>query len=572
MAETQNQNPNSIPNWNNWDITQEVIKLAEKIKDEVIKEIYLWEIEKISNQKWNIENQIQKNTKEELEKLKKEIEAELLNSWELFLEKMKILNFLEKNSDILKWSLFDTEKKEINENDLEKISWKLAYIWFDNLKEIFSLKDKPEEMVKKINELNNKYNEEKKTPRLFTDLKETLTEIFPFVQQNITKVEIWKIWINEKDIEKIKSKLNNENQIKELNIQLLLFEKLENNALKQELQSFWKDIIQNLDDKEKHQKNIQEFLNKLKNAELPYKQKLIMYSIIYNLSTIFGYTNEAEKIAKNKGSFETEIKTKYNEIKQNNKDYLRQTYWENSNDDNLTQWLPNIYEIAGVVDFYNQDHKPEDKKENKSDSEKTNNLKSMWIPINENWEIDMKKWEKIKIWENKTATLELTSTWDFFITNQLWYNFKYTNINSNKEESPKISQDEMSNFYEITRQMNILDRAWFWYFWDNFRVMMDLISVNSRNTWLWAINIQEWVWYQNDFLSEEELKNVFTIFNKMGLVDNPNNYHKPEVMSKTTFTQKIQEIREKTEPNVFFDIDWNITNQKSFKLFIPSVI
>jgi len=196
----------------------------------------------------------------------------------------------------------------------------------------------------------------------------------------------------------------------------------------------------------------------------------------------------------------------------------------------------------------------------------------MWIPINENWEIDMKKWEKIKIWENKTATLELTSTWDFFITNQLWYNFKYTNINSNKEESPKISQDEMSNFYEITRQMNILDRAWFWYFWDNFRVMMDLISVNSRNTWLWAINIQEWVWYQNDFLSEEELKNVFTIFNKMGLVDNPNNYHKPEVMSKTTFTQKIQEIREKTEPNVFFDIDWNITNQKSFKLFIPSVI
>gem|GEM_PF-2094805 len=41
----------------------------------------------------------------------------------------------------------------------------------------------------------------------------------------------------------------------------------------------------------------------------------------------------------------------------------------------------------------------------------------------------------------------------------------------------------------------------------------------------------------------------------MGLVDNPNNYHKPEVMEKTTFTQKIQEIREKTEPNVFFDID-----------------
>lgn len=190
-------------------------------------------------------------------------------------------------------------------------------------------------------------------------------------------------------------------------------------------------------------------------------------------------------------------------------------------------------------------------------SEYVDELTNAWATIDENWNLKISS--PINLWVNET--IKMWQNWELIYMNSLWYTFNFDkNLNTSGEK-----------LFEIRKQMDFYDRVWFWYFWSDFRKMIEIIQSNSSLIWwtVW-ISINEWIWNENDFLSISETQKICEIFKKLWFLDasvDPNNLTN-ESVSKAQFVYKTQEMWEKYWENNFY-LNWTF-NQQAFREVIIS--
>lgn len=184
-------------------------------------------------------------------------------------------------------------------------------------------------------------------------------------------------------------------------------------------------------------------------------------------------------------------------------------------------------------------------------------LTDAWAKVDENWNLSIKT--PINLWVN--WSIEMWENWELIYMSSLWYNFKFD----------KDLNKSWDKIFEIKEQMDFLDKVWFWFFWGNFRTMIETIQENYSliPSTIW-INIQEWIWNENDFLSMSETIHICDIFKKIWFLwneINPNNLTNP-TMTRWNFVGKIWELREKYWENSFYNESWTFSKIAFEKVII----
>lgn len=170
-----------------------------------------------------------------------------------------------------------------------------------------------------------------------------------------------------------------------------------------------------------------------------------------------------------------------------------------------------------------------------------------WAKIDQNWNLSINT--PINLWVN--WSIEMWENWELIYMSSLWYNFKF-------DKDLNKSGDKI---FEIKEQMDFLDKVWFWFFWNNFRTMIETIQESSlitSNVW---ISIREWIWNENDFLSMSETIHICDIFKKIWFLwneINPNNLTNP-TMTRWSFVGKVWELSQKYWEDSFYNQSWNFS-------------
>jgi hypothetical protein len=141
-----------------------------------------------------------------------------------------------------------------------------------------------------------------------------------------------------------------------------------------------------------------------------------------------------------------------------------------------------------------------------------------------------------KNWEEKFSTKienwEIEVWWNdkLIYTTSLWYKFELEN---NDLGSDKI--------LEITETFSYLNKIWLWYFWNNFKSMLESIkNYLPRETSYLSIDEKSW-----NFLSMTELYwIVIPIFKNLWFIDNSQNldYLAPDEITDTVMSYRLTKI------------------------------
>lgn len=342
--------------------------------------------------------------------------------------------------------------------------------------------------------------------------------------------------------------------------------KLSNSANKKTMEKFFVDICNFWKDNKWKDNYIKKFIytnssfifdDTTKDANLKYE---IIYDVFYDttsnltkkedmidLTTLDAFENRFKNKVKNDVSLFLKENSKTKEWAEISK--LFEEYEKTSDDDTKRIKREEIYERIWWNNMRSQMQRPqEQEKESPKESllnwKNWKNIKELiqtpWIKLNEKWELEIK--EPVKIGNN--GTIELWENGELVYMSSLGYEFKF-------EKNLNISAD---SFFEIKNQIEFYDTIWFWFFWENFKQMMDILKANQSIIWGLGISINEWVGSKNNFLNPAESIKVCEIFSKIWFLEwnvSPNNLTN-EKITKTQFTQKIINLSNTYWENNFF--------------------
>lgn len=147
------------------------------------------------------------------------------------------------------------------------------------------------------------------------------------------------------------------------------------------------------------------------------------------------------------------------------------------------------------------------------------------------------KWETPPKMNEKTNIEKIGFNWsiEFWIggeiiyTSSLWYKFDCENNFTWFEKAINISE-----------RFDYLHKIWIWYFWKDFRSMIDCIEKALPKQALW-INISEGRW---DFLGNFELDSLLQIFKNVWIIsiDQNTDYFMPDIMSETDMNKRLVDL------------------------------